>query len=185
MLQKFKKGELVVDYRVPNNKIEEYCYEKYENLYYLGFLKDINEYQKYNFLNIQWIGDEHTENYVDSRLIRKLTKKERENSKNHAKKQEISPQEQKVINTFELGTKINAIICKNCNSIIYSRAGHDFRRCPCKKCAIDGGFEYIRVLFEGDDSFEFISIRIKAEKSMLYDDWNHRKDKHGIILAKK
>lgn len=87
--------------------------------------------------------------------------------------------------TFEIGTKIAAIICKNCNSIIYSRCGHDFHYCPCKKCAIDGGFEYIRILFESESVYECIQIRIKPDKKELYTDWNHKKDLFGTILPKK
>lgn len=97
----------------------------------------------------------------------------------------ITQNRQKIETTLELGTEISAILCKNCNSIIYSRAGHDFHYCPCNKCAIDGGFEYVRVLYESDDIFKFLTIRIKADKHTLYQDWNSRKDKYGTILAKK
>jgi len=33
---------------------------------------------------------------------------------------------------------INAVYCRNCHEIIYSRADHDFRSCTCGKVAVDG-----------------------------------------------
>lgn len=43
-------------------------------------------------------------------------------------------------------TKINAILCKKCNRILFSRNRHDFNVCDkCKETFIDGGFDYVRV----------------------------------------
>lgn len=33
----------------------------------------------------------------------------------------------------------NRIQCKSCSSIIESKSQHDFRRCECGKCFVDGG----------------------------------------------
>lgn len=85
MSPKMKKGELVVDYRVPKGKIEKYCIEEYQNFYYLGFVEEIHEFEGYNFLTIRWLGSEKVETHVDSKLIRKLTKKEKENAENYTK----------------------------------------------------------------------------------------------------
>lgn len=53
------------------------------------------------------------------------------------------------INTFISSrgyTKVNAILCKKCNRILFSRNRHDFNVCEiCKTTFIDGGFDYIRV----------------------------------------
>jgi hypothetical protein len=43
-------------------------------------------------------------------------------------------------------TEINAIQCNGCGHIIWSTHTHDYRRCPCGLVAIDGGFEYIRII---------------------------------------
>lgn len=39
---------------------------------------------------------------------------------------------------------LNSIKCNHCNTIMYSRFRNDFAFCPCTKCAIDGGLEYLK-----------------------------------------
>jgi hypothetical protein len=39
---------------------------------------------------------------------------------------------------------INRIQCLLCQDIIESNAPHDFRRCSCKSCGVDGGSEYLK-----------------------------------------
>lgn len=75
--------------------------------------------------------------------------------------------------------KINAIKCKNCGDIIWSRARNDFHWCTCESVAIDGGFSmYQRVL--GDD-FEDIEIDLDVTIEEAYEDWNRHFDQLGII----
>lgn len=38
----------------------------------------------------------------------------------------------------------NAIRCNLCGDIIQSRDRHDFQRCRCKACFVDGGLDLIR-----------------------------------------
>lgn len=83
-------------------------------------------------------------------------------------------------------TIVSAITCRNCGDTVFSRAIHDFRTCSCfknefnnKGVAIDGGFDYIRLC--GDIDAKLISIDIDVTKEELYDDWNKRIDKFGII----
>ena len=38
----------------------------------------------------------------------------------------------------------NKIRCKFCGDVIQSISRHDFRRCTCGKCFVDGGTDYIR-----------------------------------------
>ena len=38
----------------------------------------------------------------------------------------------------------NRLQCKLCGDIIESKYTHDYVMCSCKKCAIDGGKEYVR-----------------------------------------
>lgn len=82
--------------------------------------------------------------------------------------------------------KINAIKCKNCGNVIYSRTTHDFRWCDCNKCAIDGGFEYIKITgnpgdWERADVFVLEDRNEIEAKKILYDDWNNRTDYFGKI----
>ena len=40
---------------------------------------------------------------------------------------------------------VNAIMCEDCRSIIWSIHQHDFRYCKCQKIFIDGGRNYTRI----------------------------------------
>jgi len=79
---------------------------------------------------------------------------------------------------------IHAIKCPKCEDIIFSRAGHDFHNCSCGTTAIDGGFDYQRIALEPPFNFselEHIVLELDISKNVLYDDWNRRKNKYGII----
>ena len=80
--------------------------------------------------------------------------------------------------------KVNAIICHSCGDTIFSRARHDCRPCSCGKVFIDGGFDYLRVGGENLDKIIHKTINILQTKKELYDDWNLKKDKYGIIKNK-
>ena len=80
--------------------------------------------------------------------------------------------------------KIQAIQCKKCKDIIYSRAHHDFHWCSCESVAVDGGFDYLRIC-GNEKNYKIITINVKATKRELYDDWNHGIDKFGIIKRKE
>jgi len=76
--------------------------------------------------------------------------------------------------------KVKGVKCNRCGDFIYSRAGHDFHRCTCKAVAVDGGFDYLRVLGNGKD-FNYIEVVLDVSKEELYDDWNEHQDKYGLI----
>ena len=40
----------------------------------------------------------------------------------------------------------DGLLCKKCGDLVYSINRHDCHWCKCKKCAIDGGRDYSRVL---------------------------------------
>lgn len=78
--------------------------------------------------------------------------------------------------------EVSAIICPKCKDLIFSRAGHDLRRCSCGDCFIDGGFEYQRVGFNKICP-QVIKLHLDVPetfKKNLYDDWNKGKDKFGL-----
>lgn len=83
--------------------------------------------------------------------------------------------------------KVNAIKCKNCNTIIYSRAEHDFHWCPCGKCAVDGGFEYFKIVGNREDwevvDFDVLeNVPVGEAKNILYGDWNFNENKFGTKI---
>jgi ribosomal protein L37AE/L43A len=80
---------------------------------------------------------------------------------------------------------VTAIECPFCKDTVYSRARHDMRRCSCGKVAIDGGFDYTRLVY--DPSLATVptkSIQLDTDKKALYDDWNKGKAKYGLIKGK-
>jgi len=80
---------------------------------------------------------------------------------------------------------VYAIRCNKCHDIIYSRAVHDFHYCSCETVAIDGGFDYTRVLGNQSDYTDIPILKIKATKKQLYNDWNTRENEYGWINWKE
>lgn len=78
-------------------------------------------------------------------------------------------------------TKITAIECPKCGYIIYSRARHDFRYCPCKAIFVDGGLDYLRYGGEGMGTSTKHQLELPITPSELYDDWDEQTDKYGSI----
>lgn len=77
-------------------------------------------------------------------------------------------------------TRVTCVQCPECNYIIYSRARHDYRPCPCGTVAIDGGFDYVKIMFTGTCPDTFNKY-VRATRAELYDDWNTCTDKFGVI----
>jgi len=80
---------------------------------------------------------------------------------------------------------VKAIICPSCDDTIFSRARHDFIWCSCGNCGIDGGFEYVRTSWKTGGMPKHKRIKVLATRQQLYDDWNNRVDKFGLIKKKK
>lgn len=83
--------------------------------------------------------------------------------------------------------KVSAITCEKCLDTVYSRARHDFRSCTCGAVSIDGGPAYTKICYPGDTTppkiFDLDIGEITAAD--LYNDWNKRIDKYGIIKGGK
>jgi len=82
-------------------------------------------------------------------------------------------------------TRVKATKCPDCGDTIFSRARHDFRSCSCEKVAIDGGFDYVRLVFPTDmKPPEIFDLEVEQTPMELYDDWNSRRNKFGLFLEK-
>ena len=81
--------------------------------------------------------------------------------------------------------KINAIQCLKCKDIIYSRARHDMHSCSCGATSIDGGFDYCRISYKKGSLPRHVTVIIKANEKELYEDWDLRIDKYGLIKKDK
>ena len=55
----------------------------------------------------------------------------------------------------------NELRCKSCGDVIFSRHRHDFVRCSCGQCAVDGGMDYLRRVGDGD--WEDRSMRMEQQ----------------------
>lgn len=86
----------------------------------------------------------------------------------------------------KIKTRVNCVRCTNCGDKIYSRATYDFHYCRCGETFVDGGFDYIRCggKFEIKEGIASIYRKfINTSRIALYNDWNYREDKYGIIGA--
>ena len=80
--------------------------------------------------------------------------------------------------------KISAIECPKCESVIYSRARHDFHWCFCGEVAIDGGFDYKKVCYK-DVGPRHLFVEVpEVTREILLKDWNSEEDNYGLILKK-
>ena len=79
---------------------------------------------------------------------------------------------------------VASVTCPKCGDRIFSRARHDYRTCTCKETAIDGGFDYVKLTFTKEPP-KVKRMRVYATRQELYDDWNRRKDKFGLIRPPK
>lgn len=52
----------------------------------------------------------------------------------------------------------NAIRCNFCGDEIESTYRHDYVRCSCGACAVDGGHDYLRRAYKDKDAYTELSI---------------------------
>ena len=58
---------------------------------------------------------------------------------------------------------VDGIFCNTCQKAYYSSTGHDFHYCQCKKVAVDGGREYLKILGNKED-YQTCSINLLTQK---------------------
>lgn len=71
--------------------------------------------------------------------------------------------------------------CHTCQDVVYSRARHDYRSCSCTRIAVDGGFDYTKFSWYDEIPQNVEPFDVDATKIELYDDWNYRTDRYGLI----
>ena len=83
---------------------------------------------------------------------------------------------------------VTGIVCPSCKEFIYSRAHYDCHYCSCGEVMVDGGFDYLRIGFKGNRPIpKKRRVEIPHEmtnkefRRYLYDDWNLRDNKLGVI----
>ena len=82
---------------------------------------------------------------------------------------------------------VNMLVCGACGWGVYSRARHDFRRCPCEAVYVDGGFDYFRGGYDPKQvGTRFLPYTLPVRKrETLYNDWNKSRDKYGRVPPEK
>ena len=82
---------------------------------------------------------------------------------------------------------VNMLVCGACGWGVYSRARHDFRRCPCEAVYVDGGFDYCRGGYDPKQvGTRFLPYTLPVRKrETLYNDWNKSRDKYGRVPPEK
>lgn len=82
---------------------------------------------------------------------------------------------------------VNMLVCGACGWGVYSRARHDFRRCPCDAVHVDGGFDYFKCGYDPKKvQPRFVSLTLRVRKrETLYNDWNKSRDKYGLVPPEK
>ena len=80
--------------------------------------------------------------------------------------------------------KITALKCKHCDTTIFSRMRRDMRYCECRKIAIDGGFDYIKITGNEED-YDIVEFDLKRNlrflKRELFTDWSMHLDRYGLL----
>lgn len=69
----------------------------------------------------------------------------------------MSPRE---MNKYRFQT---AVHCLTCDDVIYSVMRHDFRYCSCKRIAIDGGKDYVKMCFEPDAQYKRVTLDLLTD----------------------
>lgn len=77
---------------------------------------------------------------------------------------------------------VDAARCMSCKTVLFSRTRHDYRSCTCGSISVDGGFDYFRYRADQQDLIQYLNIQLpkKITKKLLYNDWNHYKDRYGL-----
>lgn len=80
---------------------------------------------------------------------------------------------------------IDYIKCNHCENYVFSFNTHDYKQCKCGKVAIDGGFEYTRLIGNQEDRVLFnVPIREAIEHIREQFIWGRNYDENMKPLAK-
>lgn len=81
--------------------------------------------------------------------------------------------------------KVQVYRCKRCDDRIYSRAKYDLRSCSCGSLIVDGGhsdgINWVNERIMGETIPKPEWIVIDVTEPLLFDDWNMKRDKLGLI----
>jgi hypothetical protein len=80
---------------------------------------------------------------------------------------------------------VKGVTCLKCNTFVFSRYRYDFRRCPCKTFAVDGGPQLEHILYPTFDDRKNWMIKeqceIKATENELIADYQQKRNNFGWL----
>lgn len=80
---------------------------------------------------------------------------------------------------------VHAVQCKECKTLIFSRAENDARFCTCGKLGVTGGHLRTKILGEAHLAIKHKVEVENVDEKVLVDDWITRQNKYGLIEEKK
>jgi len=80
-------------------------------------------------------------------------------------------------------TKVTAVECAACGDWIYSRTRHDCHSCSCGAVTVDGGLDYLRVLWKHEvvEAPLTRQIEVSGSRQQLFHDWSNGGEQYGWI----
>jgi hypothetical protein len=77
---------------------------------------------------------------------------------------------------------VTGVHCLRCDHIVVSRAGHDMRPCKCGDVQVDGGRDYLRVVYRDGAEHRVVRIDLVAEEEEdLVREWKAGTDRFGVF----
>lgn len=76
---------------------------------------------------------------------------------------------------------VNAVQCKECRTLVFSRAENDARFCSCGKLGVTGGHLRTKILGEAMLAIKHKVEVAGADEKTLVNDWMTRQNKFGFI----
>ena len=80
---------------------------------------------------------------------------------------------------------INAVECKECGDIVYSRTEDDLRKCSCGRVEVTGGHAFFKHYAVPQTEYEVKKINLKVTLEQLYEDWDIMGEKFGLISCEE
>ena len=78
---------------------------------------------------------------------------------------------------------VNAVECKECKMIVFSRASEDVRHCACGRVVVMGGHRHFKYDVYTEPAHEVKKINIQASAEELFNDWKDMRDEYGLMSA--
>lgn len=76
---------------------------------------------------------------------------------------------------------VNAIECKECEDIIYSRDRDDFRQCSCGRVQVSGDQKHFKYYTMPRAAYQKLKIKVNVSLQEMQDDFESMEDRYGRV----